>query len=129
MSCACWWSGWAARSACAPFYRGNINVKHALLRKKMLQCGLKLVDQLGDICERHEVPFDMKDIADNLYNLWVALEGECFAIHKAAERKRATPEEVELASILFEVVTDMTRVISSDPEGLKSVMKTALLNK
>ncbi|KAG2500666.1 hypothetical protein HYH03_001432 [Edaphochlamys debaryana] len=112
----------------APFHRGNINVKHALLRKKMLQHGLKMVDQLEQICERHEVPFDMKDIAENLYQLWVALEGECFAIHKAAERGRATPEDVELASILFEVVADMKNVISSDPEGLKAVMKAALLN-
>lgn len=113
----------------APFHRGNVNVKHALLRKKMLSHGLKMVEQLETICERHEVPFDMKEIADNLYQLWVGLEGECFAIHKAAERKKASPEEVELASILFEVVTDMKHVISSDPEGLKAVMKAALLNK
>ncbi|GIL75226.1 hypothetical protein Vretimale_7896 [Volvox reticuliferus] len=112
----------------APFVRGNINVKHALLRKKMLTHGLKLVDQLEQICERREVPFDMKEIADNLYQLWVSLEGECFAIHKAAERHRATAEDVELASIMFEVVSDMKQVISSDPEGLKAVMKTALLN-
>ncbi|GLI62082.1 hypothetical protein VaNZ11_004642 [Volvox africanus] len=112
----------------APFVRGNINVKHALLRKKMLTHGLKLVDQLEQICERREVPFDMKEIADNLHHLWVSLEGECFAIHKAAERNRATAEDVELASIMFEVVSDMKQVISSDPEGLKAVMKTALLN-
>lgn len=55
--------------------------------------------------------------------------GECFAIHKAAERNRATAEDVELASIMFEVVSDMKQVISSDPEGLKAVMKTALLSK
>ncbi len=93
------------------------------------QAGLKVVEALDDICETHEVPFDIKDLADSLYQLWVGLEGECFAIHKAAERGRATPEEVELAAILFEVVQDMKVVISLDPEGLKGVMKAALLNK
>lgn len=60
----------------APFHRGNVNVKHALLRKKMLGAGLKVVGTLQDICESREVPFDIKEMADNLYTLWSGLEGE-----------------------------------------------------
>lgn len=57
-----------------------------------------------------------------------ARAGECFAIHKARERRMVSDEEVELASILFEVVSDMKRVISSDPEGIKASLKASLLN-
>lgn len=112
----------------APFTAGNINVKHSLLRKKFLTHGLKLVDQLEQVCERHEVPFDMKDLADNLYQLWVCLEGECFAIYKARDRGLVSNDDVELAAILFEMVSDMKRVISSDPEGIKASIKAGLLN-
>ena len=66
-----------------------------------------------------QVPFDMKEIADQLFSLLTSLESEAHAVHKARQSKKVTVDDLELASILLEVVQGMKKEIGSDPDKLK----------
>ncbi|KAL6746905.1 1,3-beta-glucan synthase component-domain-containing protein [Haematococcus lacustris] len=104
----------------APFCSANVNVKHALHRKKFYNAGVQLIGLLEDMCSRQEVPFEMRDFAGHLYTLLTSLEGECFAVSKAHEYGRATDEELELSSIMLEVVQEMKRELARDSDRLKA---------
>ncbi|KAJ9526929.1 hypothetical protein QJQ45_025369 [Haematococcus lacustris] len=110
----------------APFCSANVNVKHALHRKKFYNAGVQLIGLLEDMCSRQEVPFEMRDFAGHLYTLLTSLEGECFAVTKAHEYGRATDEELELSSIMLEVVQEMKRELARDSDRLKVIFKNAL---
>lgn len=61
----------------------------------------------------------MKEISEHLFTLLTSLEGECYAIMKLHQLKRVTDDDLELSSIMLEVVQDMKREISRDPDALK----------
>lgn len=72
---------------------------------------MKLIDALEEMCSRQEVPFDMRDFAEHLFTLLTSMEAECFAVNKAHQMKRISDEELELSSIMLEVVQEMKREV------------------
>ncbi|KAG1659988.1 hypothetical protein FOA52_009662 [Chlamydomonas sp. UWO 241] len=113
-----------------PFIASIVNVKHALHRKKFYNAGIKMVELLEGMCQMQQVPFDMRDFADQIMVMMTGLESEAYAIIKANRHKRGDPgcHELELADILLEVVTELKREIQKDPGHLKVVFKNAIQN-
>lgn len=110
-----------------PFIAQIINVKHAMYRKKCYMAGIKLVDLLESMCQMQEVPFDMREFADQLLIILTSLEGEAYAIIKHNNGKPERQHDIDTATILLEVLVNMKRDIASDPNRLKVVFKNALL--
>lgn len=110
-----------------PFIAKIVNVKHAFHRKKFYTAGIKLVDLMENMCQMQEVPFDMREFADQLLVILTSLEGEAYAIMKGHQGDPKKLHDIATAGILLEVVQLLKREIASDPSRLKVVFKNALM--
>jgi 1,3-beta-glucan synthase len=111
-----------------PFNAAIVNVKHAMYRKKFYLSGIKLVEALENMCQLQQVPFDMREFAEQLLTMLTSLEGEAYAIMKASQGKNDREEDKFLANVLIEVVQAMKKEVCKDPDYLKVLFKNSIQN-